>query len=178
MKQTWFISDTHFFDSNIIKYADQSFTSREYRNDYIIDRWNKTIHHNDDVYVLGDMFCSELASSDYYPSATDMAKILSELEGYIYLVCGNHDQDIINEYNKGSHIFNRISGLHTKPIIFDNMFILSHEPIYLAHNDFRINVHGHWHQYSFNSPKYFNVSVENINYTPISKNQILEKLNK
>lgn len=78
---------------------------------------------------------------------------------------GNHDtQD--PEYYRASG-FNFVSQY---PIIYDNFFILSHEPLLLSQTTPYFNLYGHIH----NDDRFTDtstskcVSVEKINYTPIS----------
>jgi len=54
--------------------------------------------------------------------------------------------------------------------------LLSHEPLYLEKTTPYRNVHGHIHGNRTLSNKHFNVSVENIAYTPISLKEVLKQI--
>ena len=66
----------------------------------------------------------------------------------------------------------------------DSMW-LSHEPIgYMPPEIPYINIHGHLHRFDYGlvgrtwgeGNRYFNVSVEKINYTPISSDEIISAI--
>lgn len=127
----------------------------------IVDSWNKTVDDVDTVYLLGDI---------------GDTTVLNELKGTIVIVCGNHDDadEIRKEYPSIE--------VNTHPIMVDNMW-LSHEPIgYMPPEIPYINIHGHLHRFEYgllgrkwaDGNRYFNVSVEKINYTPISLTRIGE----
>ena len=78
----FFTSDTHFWHDNIIKFCNRPFNSIEEMNDTIIENWNKVVGKNDIVFHLGD-FC--FCGSDKFKD------IIERLNGYIYLILGNHD---------------------------------------------------------------------------------------
>lgn len=155
----FFISDLHIGDNNILTYEHRPFTSLKKMKETIIDNWNKTVTDTDTVYLLGDI--------------GDIS-ILKKLKGNIVIVCGNHDNaEEIKE--KFPHI-----EVNKHPIMIDNMW-LSHEPIgYMPPEIPYINIHGHLHRFDYgfagrkweDGNRYFNVSVEKINYTPISFDSI------
>ncbi len=60
------------------------------------------------------------------------------------------------------------------PIIYNGFHILSHEPMYLNENMPYMNIHGHIHNLKYESKQFFNVSVECIDYIPISFEKIKE----
>jgi len=163
--KTWFIADTHFHHYKIIEYCNRPFKDAKEMNYKLIQNWNKVVGSEDIVYMLGD-FC--LGDKD---AISNMA---FQLNGRKMLVCGNHDLLKPTDYIElGFEWATRF------PIIFANYMILSHEPVFLEHNSCRINIHGHLHtgqhrQFKFDSDKnlYYNVSVEQIDYTPISLNEI------
>jgi len=157
----FFIADTHFGDSNIIRYENRPFNSVAEMDSGIIKNWNSTVSENDKVFLLGDL-------SAYGKEKT--AEICRSLNGEKYLVMGNHDNE--NElyyYDCG------FSGVSRYPVIYKNFWILSHEPMYINTNMPYANIFGHVHAnpvYSDFSPQSFCVSAERINYTPIEFSEI------
>jgi calcineurin-like phosphoesterase family protein len=61
-----------------------------------------------------------------------------------------------------------------------NGIIFSHYPIHPSQLEFRygVNVHGHTHSNLVQDSRYVNVCVENINLTPISREELLKKVEK
>lgn len=86
MNNTWFTSDIHFFHANIIKYCNRPFSSVEEMNEALIQRWNELIGPNDTVYSLGDFAMGKIGH---------IKEVLSRLNGNLYMITGNHDQEII-----------------------------------------------------------------------------------
>lgn len=125
-------------------------------NAYIIKKWNETVTPEDTVYHLGDFALgpSELIKDYRY-----------QLVGDIIMVMGNHDHRSVGFWNKLG------VKTHKKPIIVDGM-IFSHAPV--MHPELP-NVHGHTHQNNTNIEGiHICVSVEQINYTPISLDKVKE----
>ena len=50
----YFTSDLHFWHKNAIIYTNRPFETVEEMNEKLIEYWNKTVHANDEVYILGD----------------------------------------------------------------------------------------------------------------------------
>ena len=73
----YFISDTHFCHSNIIKYCDRPFKDVKEMNETIINNWNNIVTNEDIVYHLGD-FC--LSTDD------EIKNIFNRLNGTIILI--------------------------------------------------------------------------------------------
>ena len=181
----YFISDTHFYHENIIKYASRPFNSIEEMNETLIKNWNEKVNPTDIVYHLGDVgLCSKEL----------LEGMLSRLNGKIYLVRGNHDQRGLSTWEEFG-----ITILRNPPIkLEEEKFLLSHVP----QNDNIIpegfiNIHGHIHdkklndcyyhnenaiteypKVEYNQSLHFNVSVENIGYKPISIDEIRKRISK
>lgn len=79
---TWFTSDLHFGHKNIITHCDRPWDSVEAMNDGLVQRWNERVEPHDAVFVLGDLVWGSINSA---------AGWLRQLNGYKYLVPGNHD---------------------------------------------------------------------------------------
>jgi calcineurin-like phosphoesterase family protein len=104
-----------------------------------------------------------------------VTEILSKLNGYKILVLGNHDRGRSVSWWTSSG-FDEVSAY---PIILDEFYILSHEPMYINENMPYANFFGHVHAnpiYADYSRQSFCVSVERINYAPIEFNDIKRKM--
>ena len=168
----YFVADIHFFHKNIIPNCSRPFKSIEDMNNTIIENWNKTIQSHDEVYILGDML--------YQANIDQVNDTLKKLNGKKYLIIGNHDdyifhKNFINQFEwiKDYHVFK----YHKREII------LFHYPILEWCGKHRNSIHlfGHVHNDSnFNTQllgkNALNVGVDVIGYTPISIEQVIDKI--
>lgn len=164
----YFIADTHFEDGIFIKYEKRPFENVQHMNTMLVYNWNNVVKHDDIVYVLGDF-----GNSNNHPD-TNLPKIVDWLEGHKYLIKGNHDT-MPNKYYRDIGF----EEVYDHPIILDEFWILSHEPMYVSDNTPYANICGHVHgdpKYKDFSYRHFIVSVERINYTPISFDEIKRKM--
>lgn len=142
-------------------------------DELMIERHNARVKPNDRVYFVGD-FCF---------SKKHIHK-MDRMNGRKVLIKGNHDTLELKEYLP---YVDDIRGSHQ----FDGM-IITHIPVHVQSlGRWGFNVHGHLHanrvmhslQRTSNAVgpyyyteeidhRYFNVSVEQINYTPISLEEI------
>ena len=100
----------------------------------LIENWNNVVTHNDDVYILGDMF---------WVKSDEAIEILKKLNGRKHLIKGNHDRIHDNAYQR---YFVEIT--HYKEIIVSGMdIVLCHYPILCYKNkDYDwIHLYGHVH---------------------------------
>lgn len=157
MHNVWFTSDTHFGHNNIIKYEHEArpFDIIEEMNEKLIDNWNSVVGKKDTVYHLGD-FCF----------GKQHLEIAKRLKGRKILILGNHDVYKYDDY------FDRVFGT----LSYKSMW-LTHIPVHTAELGGRavINVHGHLHSKVIDDDRYFNVSVERHNLTPVHLDVILER---
>lgn len=165
MQNVFMISDMHFGHQNIMKYENRPFANVDEMDSTIINNWNNTVKKDDKVFVLGDV-------SFYNKEKT--TEIIKKLNGYKFLILGNHDNARSINWWKETGFDEVIK----YSIIYNEFYILSHEPVYLNENMPYANIHGHIHHLKYDSKQFFNVSVECINYTPINfediKKMILE----
>jgi calcineurin-like phosphoesterase family protein len=164
--QIFFTSDLHLNHSNIIKYCNRPFKTIDDMNSTIINNWNSIVNTNDFVWVLGDFSLSN-----------DMAfinKTLDGLNGYKFLVVGNHDsKSCINS--------KRWRGIYSLRDIRIN-----YQVIVLCHYSMRVwykSHYGAWHLYGHSHGTLpeennlsFDVGVDVWNYTPVSLTQINRKM--
>lgn len=165
----YLISDTHFGHKNIIKYCNRPFETIQEMDEEIIKRWNLVVTSAEDiVYHLGDFG---------WGNKEEITRLRSRLNGRIYLVKGNHDYHGVHWYYDCG--FERV---YDCPIVVQDFYILTHAPIEPIDMTSRYaNIHGHVHEdprFSKPTARSFNVSCENINYTPIDINLIIEKMKK
>ena len=183
---TFFIADTHFNHANIIKYCNRPFKDVDDQTERLIANWNNVVDVEDEVWVLGDFFFFYIPDwtnqKKYYPNIERCNRELDHcrhiralLNGKVNLIMGNHDTRAPEEYIESG--FNFVSPY---PIILNDFFILSHKPLQLTETTPYFNLYGHVH----NDEKFHDtatskcVSVERINYTPISMEEIISGINK
>lgn len=163
MSNLFFISDTHFGHKNILTFKDdfgkslrEGFEDIEEMNEYIIAMWNHKVGSQDKVIHCGDVAFGKEA-----------LKLCQRLNGIKYLVLGNHDTMALNEYAK---VFTKIFGVK---YIGGDEAICTHVPVHPSSlRRFVLNIHGHLHEKHIDDARYFNVSVEQIGYTPIELEEI------
>ena len=177
----FFVSDTHFFHANIIKYCNRPWKSGtkdedgEFlitekdvydMNEAIISNWNSVVGPDDVVWHLGDF---ALGNRNRIP------EIVSRLNGKKHLVLGNHDHHKMSFYYESG--FHRV---YDHPVVISNFFILSHEPMqWVKDGDVYANIYGHVHDqemYKDFTSNSFCACVERIGYAPIRWSDMLEKM--
>lgn len=177
----YFISDTHFNHKNIIKYCNRPFENIDEMNKVLIENWNNTVTDFDTIFHLGDVALT---------SESEMRELIPKLKGKKILVKGNHD--------KKSNEFFRNVGFG---IIPENPLKLNKEKLILSHKPLKdteipdgyVNVHGHIHnnplhkinpetnemeypEELYSDKLHFNVSVDVIDFKPISLEELLKRL--
>ena len=153
------ISDHHFYHENIITYCNRQFNSLREMNYIMIEKWNSVVKKHDTVLHLGDFS---------FGNKKMVKDIRRKLNGKIYMVKGNHDKHGIGWYNDvGITMFK-------KPFMISN-FLFSHASKHDIEENI-INIAGHSHNKIplLTENKWYNVSVENLNYTPIKLKDLLK----
>lgn len=166
----YYISDTHFGHSNIIRMCGRPFKDIEEMDRRLIEKWNAKITNQDIVYFLGDF---------YYKCSRQYAiNILKQLNGRKYFIKGNHDKVEFLKYCKQIHL---IEDYFDYKEINDNgrFVILSHYPLVTWNGMYRNSYHlyGHVHDKTI-KPRVkhrYNVCVEVINYEPKSLDELIER---
>lgn len=162
MSQNIFLaSDLHLSHSNIITFLDDKgdrirpFDSIQEHDETIIHNWNKVVRPSDKVYLLGDIVFKNTH-----------LELIGRLHGIKTLVKGNHDE------LKPSQYLQYFKDIRACSIL--DKFILTHIPIHPdSLSRCKANIHGHLHQNVVKlpdgspDPRYINVSMEQISFTPI-----------
>ena len=80
----YYIADCHFFHNSLnFQMDNRGFADAEEMNAYMIAQWNKKVRWNDEVVILGDFSLGK---------AEETNRVLEQLNGFLYLIEGNHDQ--------------------------------------------------------------------------------------
>lgn len=162
-----FISDLHLSHKSVLHY--RGFSDMEEHDEYIVNRIINNCNPGDTLYLLGDI-CFLKDSIKYIRRIRESVSILK-------LIPGNHEF----ERSYAPTIYDyldldiRILGSH----FIHNHFLLSHSPVHpRILDDKYINVHGHTHGFIMEDPLYFDVSVEAIDFTPVTSKNIIQNLGK
>lgn len=156
----YFTADWHMHDDEISRYErDLSITVVE----QLILEEIECMQPEDEVYVLGDI-----------GHLTNCIRAMKESPAKFYLVKGNHDiWDDETIYDMG---FDKI---YDKPIVVEDFFICSHEPMYMNRNMPYVNIFGHVHSnpiYNTYSACGACVCVERHGYSFVSLDEIKCKI--
>lgn len=169
MHEKWFISDTHFFHANILKFVDdkgnriRAFKSLDDMHKTMVERWNAQVGKNDYVYHLGDV------TFQYH---RPFQELMYSLNGDKRLIVGNHDK------LKQEGLLKHFSKVELWKGFKEHDFTCTHIPGLLDKlRDGHFNVHGHIHQSHMEDLHYINVSVEVRDYYPVHLDTIIEEIN-
>lgn len=149
-------SDIHLNHDKIRLYEQRPFDSEEKMNKGILNAWRRTVKKHDTIINLGDV--SWRLNKEW------MANTLKNLPGYKVLVMGNHDRGKSVKW----WLEVGFDEVYKYPIIYEDFYILSHEPLYVNESMPYVNVHGHVHSERTTNKQKFNVSVDSIGFEPIS----------
>jgi calcineurin-like phosphoesterase family protein len=170
MSNIFLASDHHLGHTNILTFRKsdgsflREFSSIEEHDEHIINMHNSVVAKGDKTYFLGDVGFS-----------TKILPLLDRMNGEKILVKGNHDKLKLSQYLP---YFKDIRGSHQ----FDGL-LLTHIPVHPGSlSRWAANIHGHLHSNVVEltpgvpDTRYFNVSMECINYTPISLEQLKSEI--
>ena len=158
MGRNFFIGDMHLGDDTIRKLECRPFRSTIEQTDTMVNNWNNIIQPDDTVFIVGDFV--HIGCDDYH---IEKAK---QLSGRKILIRGNHDTESEDFYKEKCGI----DIVYDYPIVFNDFFIVSHEPKYINENFPYANFFAHVHNnpiYNTYSCRHYCVSVERIGYKPI-----------
>jgi calcineurin-like phosphoesterase family protein len=162
--KTFYISDTHFYHKNIIKYCNRPFHDIEEMNYNLIKNWNDKVSPKDIVYHLGDFG---------FASYVDLKSVFNSLNGIKYLIKGNHDDNRVLRLDwENIYEYKEIKD-------GDNHIVLFHYPMLEWNKKYSgaYHFHGHIHNSIFPvdaSFKRVNVSVDVINFEPVTFDDIIQ----
>ena len=132
----FYISDIHFGCQN-------KFEGRTLEHDKIVkENWNRVVHNNDNVYILGDFGKEGNNKDNEY-----LCEIISTLKGNKHLIQGNHEKlkdnrlrQLFTEIVPYKEITDNYNGLN-------HNLVLCHYPILMWKNQHKewLHLYGHLH---------------------------------
>jgi calcineurin-like phosphoesterase family protein len=168
----YFISDTHFGHTNIIKYCNRPFKDAHTMDEYMIANWNTVVKPGDIVRHVGDLGCGRGVTVEYINS------ILSRLNGRIHFYEGNHDKiaKLLRNRFLSYQKFDEIT-------VEGQKIVVCHYGLRTWHHDLRGTWHvfGHSHGHLPPHGKSVDVGVDSKwfrPFTPISFQQLKEFMDK
>ena len=175
MASIWFASDHHFGHANLLKftsddgaYVRPGFRDVDHMNETMIANHNRVVGVADHAYFLGDVGFSRAT----------LAAVLPRLNGKKRLILGNHDYSDRQMMRFYLEHFQKVMSWRyfTEP---DCALICTHCPLhessFLGRYKGSCNVHGPIHARRIDDPRYVNICVEQIDYTPVSYDWLLAK---
>lgn len=164
MAKTFVIADPHFGHKGVCHFNEgtlRPWDTPEEMDEALVDNWNSVVSDRDRVYVLGDLAINRRA-----------IPTVGRCNGRKVLVKGNHDIFKLKDYLP---FFDDVRAYVVQPA---NRIIMSHIPIHPVNLErWNLNIHGHMHAGKIDDPKYLCVSVEQINFTPLDLQDVIDNLN-
>lgn len=152
--------DLHLGHKNICKFRNQ-FSSVEEHDEYILDRYRSKVRKRDSVIFTGDIIFDR-----------KYLQIVKDLPGDKILVAGNHCTERGISMKDLVKVYGRVFSSYAK-----SGLLYTHMPIHPAELRGKFNVHGHVHDATLPDPRYFNTSMEAINYEPVDVQEVKDVLN-
>jgi len=172
----WFTSDYHIGHKNVLWLCKRQFSSIKEMEDAIVRNHNSVVAKDDMVYNLGDFA--------YKCSPEYVADFISEINGKIVLLLGNHDKPIRNAYRLGylgklissgkltivGNIEDPTESVIKRIEINGQVIHLSHPALRTWYGAFRGSWHlyGHSHSNLKSLYKSMDVGVDSNNFFPFS----------
>lgn len=154
-------------------------------NNFLIEKWNRKVNEDDEVYILGDLSFRSGVNVGYY---------LKQMKGKKRLICGNHDNNWQKNIKDMYQYFETVSNMEVIKL-GDKLVTLCHYPM-LEWNGSRRAVdqatskswliHGHIHNskdgtYEYirdNLPCALNAGVDINDYEPVTFEELMQNNNR
>lgn len=159
MEKEYITSDCHFWHKNIIKFCGRPFEF----SDAGVDRMNEVILKSFDdvpdekgitIWNLGDVFFGKAVNDKTFEELKVFVDRMKGKNRKLNLILGNHDREAFKRmpiatagYESLTDFFRALGFdfVSLYPIIKEDKYILSHEPIYLPWESRFRNIYGHTH---------------------------------
>ena len=179
----FFTSDTHFNHTNIMKFCNRPWTNVNDMNDELINNWNSVVNKDSTIFHLGD-----------FAWGNNWMPFLNKLNGKKILIIGNHDLKNKDAYAI-EHGFEYVTqqlyiNVEHRKIYLNHVPMLCYGGTYRKDDDKVYQLFGHVHSGPNSNtgldyerlkmlfPTQYDVGVDNNNFTPISWNEVNNKIQK
>lgn len=166
----YFIADTHFGHRNVICFTNRPFESVEEMDDTMISNWNKRVHQQDTIYIIGDMFYHCNYAED----------ILKKLHGKKHLIVGNHDGSWLNErtrkyFQSISPFLETTDGRHALTLCHYAMVSYHHDSkAYMIHGHMHNNIYADYYPLLIKRERVLNAGVDINGFKPVTFEELCE----
>lgn len=160
-----YTADLHIGHTNIIQHCNRPFKNTEEMNGVILENWNKAVHKDDIVYILGDVALS---------NRFGVEEFLQKAKGRKILIKGNHD-----EWVKGHFRFYFEDVLSYLQIKRNGKIItMCHYPMMswegIGKNGVMLYGHIHNNKPRIYLPQMYNVGMDVNNFRPVTLDEAIE----
>lgn len=156
---TLFAGDLHLGHHSVVKFRTQ-FKTVEEHDETIVGNIMPLLNKRTLLYLAGDVCMT--------PEALAYIDMFRSTGARVVLVGGNHCTDKVT--------MRMLSAAYDDVLFYKNKYgmTISHMPIHPQQLRGKLNLHAHTHDTTIMDPRYLCVSLEQINYKPISLEQVRE----
>lgn len=173
-----YTSDLHLGHANIIRHCSRPFTSVGEMDEKLIQNWNKKVHNDDTVYIVGDFI--------FRAPRKNVEEYLKALKGHKHLILGNHDRSWLKKLQNPEQYLDSI-----EPMLYitdkNHPVVLCHYPMmtWQSANRGGIMVYGHIHKNTHTAfwpliarnSSMLNAGVDVNGFEPVSLEEMIENNN-
>ena len=175
MGRIFFTSDLHMGHDREFVWKVRGYDSVQAMNLAQVQKWNKIIEDEDDVYALGDLMLGDPENIEF----------IKQLKGRIHIVLGNHDTANREKMYRELTNVVEIAEVGIRLQYKKHHFILTHYPMLTGNlekeslKQMTLNLYGHTHQLTnfYNDmPFLYHVGVDSHNGYPVLLDNIIEEM--
>ena len=123
-----YISDMHFYHHALNRQMDlRGFKDFHEMNAFMIEQWNNKVRNIDEVFILGDLSIAAGRATN---------EIVSQLNGKLYLIEGNHDKKFLEDKEFNAERFRWIKP-YAEIKDHGRKVILSHYPVFCYNGQYK-----------------------------------------
>lgn len=169
----FYTADLHLGHVNVIRHCNRPFQSVDEMDEALVENWNRRVHRDDTVYIVGDLLFRNRRPAGEY---------LSQMRGTKVLVLGNHD----HAWSKQVNLDEAFACVTNMLSIMDGnrRVTLCHYPMLSWRGSGRggLMVHGHIHNstnadywpYLQSHPNILNAGVDVNGFVPVTLDELIE----